>query len=704
MATIFKTTDVNKHWHLLYLDQSQQELFCSTENNHVHPVQLVMSPDGSPRISVGEADGHTHDPLDIGNVTPGTPKKRPETEVVEEALDLFKDAIDYESDSRKKGMESYEFMKGEQWEKDVKRKLEADKRAHQVYNYIQAKIDVLSGLARQNRVDPKAFPVEGSDDGVADVATAVLMRTAKQNNLSNEEIRVFEDEVIAGRGLFHLGMSQNRNPLGDILIERFPWADGYFGAHQKLDGSDATHIHKAKWLSVGEAKVTYPDKAEQITEMIGMVSKEPENAKIELQKDPGSTGSSIERYLRNDEILDMNHRKVRLVEHEIKEFRTAYYLENQQGTLGQEVPKAVYEKVKNLPMDLVIPMEFPKERIRIVVTVGTELIKNFYPDRPYDGFSLIPVYAYKFDDGTFLGKVEAMKGAQREINKRGSQSIDIVNKMIGRGWFYDDDTFDDPREAEKFRNQAGGAGWYQKVASTDRPPVAADTPPFPNELLNMHGVNLSIMEGVSNINPGMSGMGKTGYESGSALARQQKSGLVGNERVFDNFILSKQQLFRKVFKMIQEYYTKERIARIVLSEASDPGRMEPLQVGGQEIPAQRSAPEDAEALQSIVKMLETKDLADYDIQIGEQIFSATNKEAQFMAWMEAAQHGMQVPPGMLIELSSLPNKGKWTRVMNEMQQQQMQMEQMKYQAEMQKAGRVPAPQPGNNQPPGGTPQ
>lgn len=702
MATLLKTTTDSKHWHLLYLDVAKQMLLCSMQDEHNHPVQLIQLPDGSPKVSIGEVNGHTHEPTDIKIVRPNKPKNKPDMEVVDQALELFKDAIEYERESRKRGIESYEFFEGEQWDKHTIRKLEKDKRAHQVYNYIQAKIDVLSGLARQNRVDPKAFPVEGSDDGVADVATATLMRIAKQNNLASDEIRVFEDEVIAGRGLFHVGMTQSRNPLGDVLIERFPWADGYFGPHQKLDADDATHAHKAKWLTYGEAKAKYPDKSEDIEKMIGEVGTEPENERIELVQDKGSRASSIVRHLHNPEIVDMNHKKVRLVEHEIKEFYQVYMAENDDGTLGQEITKDVYDRLDTFEELMLTPLEFVKDRIRIVTTVGTVLLKNFYPDRPYDGFSLIPAYGYKFDNGNFIGKVEAMKGAQREINKRGSQSIDIVNKMLGRGWFYDKETFDDPKEAEKFKSNAGGSGWFQEISSTDRPPLPAETPNFPAELLNLHSLNLSIMEGVSNINPGMSGMGRTGYESGSSLARQQKSGLVGNERMFDNFILAKQSLFRKVFKMVQKYYDKRRIARIVLSEASDPSRMEPLQVQGQPIPGQRDPQTDMALMQHIEVMLSTKDLSDYDIQIGEQVFSATNKEAQFMAWMEAAAHGMQVPPGMLIELSSLPNKGKWARVMEAQYQQQMQMEQMKYTAEMQKAGRIPPPASNNS--PGGNPQ
>jgi RNase adaptor protein for sRNA GlmZ degradation len=101
--------------------------------------------------------------------------------------------------------------------------------------------------------------------------------------------------------------------------------------------------------------------------------------------------------------------------------------------------------------------------------------------------------------------------------------------------------------------------------------------------------------------------------------------------------------------------------------------------------------------QDIQNMLDTTDLLKYDIQIGEQIFSATNKEAQFTMWSEAATHGLPVPLEMLIELSSLPNKGKWNKIVKEQESMRQQMEQMKYTAELQKAGRIPV-NPTNEEP------
>jgi hypothetical protein len=687
MAMLFKTTVTDKHWHLIYKDDAARTFVTSNDKGHTHEISLYPDPlTNEPRLAVALAGEkpHTHETEELKAILPAAPSTKDENKVTEEAIGLFKHAVKIEEPSRKKSIEAVDFFKGEHWTQAEKSELNSKSRAHQVYNYTQAFVDSLSGLARQNRLDPRAFPMEGSDDGVADIVTAVLTWIAKRSNLPQQEIRVFEDEVVPGRGLFHINMTQRNNPLGDVVIERFPWSDGYFGAHHELDGSDATHCHKAKWISFQEAQARYPHIKDKL------------ESQIENSHEYPDVDDEVHTFIRmmeaDTELYDKAHKRLRFIEHEIKETRIAYFVSAPNGIDAQEVSYEAYRKAETIPnLNL---MEFPRDRIRIVVTVGNQLVRNYYPDRPYEGFSLVAVYAYKFDDNDWCGKVESMKDAQREINKRGSQAIDIVNRMLGQGYVYDDETFNDDKDKANFGRNAGKPGSLNKVANADRPPTPLQSPPFPVELLRLHSQNVEIMQAVTNIPPAMAGTG-TGYESGSALNTQKVSGMVGNERIFDNFILSKQAVFRKVFRLVQKFYSKERIARLVLSAASDPTRMEAAKIGQREIPIEGRTPdEDQELMRYIMKMLETADLNEYDITIGEQPLSPTAREAQLRLWMEAQNHGMQVPPAMLIDLSSLPNKGKWAREMQAMQQAQMEMERMKFNSEMAKAGRTPVNQTG----------
>ena len=72
------------------------------------------------------------------------------------------------------------------------------------------------------------------------------------------------------------------------------------------------------------------------------------------------------------------------------------------------------------------------------------------------------------------------------------------------------------------------------------------------------------------------------------------------------------------------------------------------------------------------------------------------KEFERKAWQEAKAQGIPVPEELLVSLSSLPDKGKWAAVMKERAEQARQMELIKYQTELQKAGRIPVGGQNNN--------
>jgi hypothetical protein len=698
MARIYRTSPQDGHWHGVYIDQEKGVFITTQDQDHEHQVVITVDPEGQPNVIIGENLGHKHYLQPLKDVLPAKPKTKDEQKSADYALGLFKSADTIESDSRKRGIEASKFNKGDQWEPAAMQKLKSEKRACLVYNMVASQVDILSGIARQNKLDPRAFPVEGSDEGVADIITALLMRISKMSKMPTEEIRVFEDGLIPGRGLFNLGITQKKNPMGDIFIERFPWKDGYFGKHEKLDASDATHAHKAKWMSIGEAKGRFPKKKGQLESMVETSGEFPgSSGTVTNDKWNAEADASFSGYAGDPKIIDKEHKRIRLIEHEVKEFRTAHIAVNNDLSLNQEISQEVADKVSNLPM--VNVLDLPRERILITVTAGTAFIKSYYPDRPYEGFSLTPYYIYKYDDSEgWNGKVEGMKDPQREVNKRASQISDAANRTLSPGWSYTEDTFTSPREEQDWLKNRGKVGHATKHNADAQPPQPNVQPKFPAELTALQQSNMTTMSLVSNINPSLAGQSSQ-YQSGTAAVSQRQAGLVGNERVFDNFILTKQAVMQKAFKLAQSFMSPERIARIVLSEASDPDRMENLQIAGQPIEQQRTSEEDAIAMQNILKILETKDMAEYDISIGEQALSPTMKEFERKAWQEAAAQGIPVPPGLLVSLSSLPNKAKWHAEMAALQQQQMEMEKLKFETEMQKAGRVP---PSQNNNPGGS--
>jgi hypothetical protein len=285
----------------------------------------------------------------------------------------------------------------------------------------------------------------------------------------------------------------------------------------------------------------------------------------------------------------------------------------------------------------------------------------------YDEFQAIPVYAKKRKN-KFWGKVRSLKDPQRENNKRTSQSMDILNKMDARGWFYDSETFQDPREEQNFIKNSSKPGFTIKVKDSNRLPIKSEGTSFPSELVNMGEYSSNKMKQISNIGNAMT-EGLVRNQSGVSLIEQKKNNLTGNEFLFDNLSLAKRMLGRLLLKMIQKVYDVDRVLRIVND----------MRAKGEASDATMKY-----SKQEIEQILRTVDLTKYDVVVSESANSPTRRYANFIMFMEAAGRGMQVPPQLLYELSDLPKKEKdmAIQLINQQQQAAAGTEQAKNQTEI----------------------
>jgi hypothetical protein len=327
--------------------------------------------------------------------------------------------------------------------------------------------------------------------------------------------------------------------------------------------------------------------------------------------------------------------------------------------------------------------------MRVTTIAGGVLLLDEYPDDHPDDFNIIPVFAKKRGN-KWWGKVHTAKDMQREINKRHSQAIDILNKCASYGWFHDHTTFPTPTDKANWLKNASSPGFNQEVANTDKPPVEVSGTKFPVEIVQLEQLSTEKLREIMNINPELLGLNSRA-ESGVAIAEKKRQGLVGNEFLFDNLALSKKRLGRAIIRLIQKAYTPERIMRIVSSVNS----RAPVEVAGKPIDQYDPA--------EIQRMLKNSDLTKHDVAVTESAYSPTNRRYNFIVWSELAGRGIPVPPELLIELSDLGDKEKVKQQIEQMKQQQAELENKKIDAEIQKtlisaqskaegAGSAPRPQ------------
>lgn len=710
---LLKTSKDEKHYHIAYVKEVEAPASSSYGNPPISaasptPTTQVMGlttqvKGHSHSITDGQVevvDGHTHtlEPYPVKEIS----KKQRDADVVEDVLRLYKEAKSLEGESILKAHESENFVNGTgQWEKAEVDDLKSKQRAALTINELEPKIDLLSGYQRQNRTDWKFLPVEDGDSTVSDVLNVVVKNVAEQCNYDHEETKTFEDQTIVGRGLFNLFVDYDKDMRGDIIVEKFPWDAVVFGAHEKFDLSDCEYLIKHKWYSEAKIKQMWPDKADELTKEFDLYQDTPATPSHQIRGGDqyADTSSAVEVPTVSTpsmEFVDIARKEYRVLECWRKVYernRIVVNVEddfyfNAKGWADKDI-----ESVKALGDFSII--DRVTMRMRVSKIASKILLDDDTPDLVYNNFHIFPVYAKKRGK-MWWGKIEPVKDMQREINKRHSQSVDILNKVSAYGWFYDDNTFRTPQDAEKFRTTSASPGFAVKVADMSHLPERVEGVRFPSEIVQLESLASQKLREVMGINMELEGMGGQ-RASGTAILERKKQALVGNEFLFDNLAMVKRNLGRAIVAYIGKLYNADRLLRIVKNQ----DKRQPVALNNQPV----GGMDDAQ-LEAVKKILDTADLTEYDVVVSDSPFSASMRQANFAVWLELAKTRPEVPTEFLIELSDLPDKEKFKEMLDAQMQAKQAQEDKKYQTEITKtamAKDLPMPQSGMMSPQGTPP-
>lgn len=688
MPELLKTTSAGKgrgsHTHLAYLTDTGG--VTSKDRDHTHTIVIVpsqMDPINQQmtpvQIEIQLANDHTHELTDLTFIDNKITEK--EKEILTDVKSLWEAAKVYEEESRKLGIESEQFYKGEQWDEKIRKDLEGKQRAVLTINEIQPKVKLLSGYQRQNRSDIRYFPVEGGDGKIADILSIVTKNILDQNDYEYEETSVFEDEVIPGRGNIHHYVDYNEDLLGKIKVEHYPWKDVYYGPHNKLDASDCEYLCKSKWFSKGQIEKLWPKKKDQFQSEYDITFAK------EVPSEDGYDKETTLGTISGPDYVNIAKKEFRVVTCERKEYEDVPVLVNASDDFyynARFLSEKDVNAAKTIPgIEVVVKKTF---KIRITTVTAQTVLEDKY-DEMIDDFHVIPIYADK-QGPNFWGKVEAAKDPQREINKRHSQTVDILNKVGTQGHFYDKETFPTPKALNDWKKNSSTPGFNQEVNDTNRPPKPSDRPTFPAELVKFAELESQKIKEIFNVNSELLGM--KGAQSGVAMQEQKRQGLIGNEFLFDNLNRGKKRLGKVLVKYIQKLYKPERILRIIEDQHS----RNPVEIGG--------VPYDQSRREEVLTLLREADLTKNDVAVAMSNFNPTMRASNFAVWADIASKRPEVPIPFLVELSDLPDKEKFLQMFQQNMQAQQQEEKAKQQTEIMKTviAKQGRPAPGSAGPTG----
>lgn len=505
------------------------------------------------------------------------PKLKPfsklsKTEKLKKAVEMFDDAVSADSTWQTEAEEDFSFGAGEQWTKEEKRVLSNEDRPAMVWNYIKSTLDLIMGVIEQNRVRVVPQPVEPSDQVLCDIIEAVSDVIDDQTNAETEQDEAFFDSITCGRGYIALDVSLDPKRPGEpkIDISSVPVHEIRLDpAGIKDDLSDHRYIFREKWYSIEDFQVNYPEHAKDIENLLA--TGDP----LYLDEDgslPDTVFDTLDEDNDDDEYdqpLDSNYysrkkNQIRVVHMEYWEGFQRYYAMN--PTTG-EIEEFQKEELKGLKLQ--IPnFEYKAiwdKKVRWVHFCKDKILFEEDSPIPYDGFSIVPMFAYKDKSKRIVqhyGVVRLLKDPQREVNKRWSQALNLMINQ-GQGLMAETDAFVDVDQAEDSWNDPRRITWMQKGALRDGKIQEKPSIVFPDASVKMEELAQEAMKRISGVNPDLLGMDRGRQEAGVVIRLRQQQGLTLLAKLFRNYKEMQKQLFLLKAAVIMNFMTDTQIQRII---------------------------------------------------------------------------------------------------------------------------------------------
>lgn len=483
------------------------------------------------------------------------------------------------------------YYHGDQYTADEIKTLNDRKQPIITYNRVQRKIDGVVGLVERLRQDPKAYPRTPQHEQGAELATQVLNFALDQSRWKDMAPEIARDASLGPVGGVELELVDGPGGDRDILLHQLDRVRFFYDPRsRKPDFSDARFMGTRTWVDLDLAIEMFPDKEEELEDLIASGSYEAADAK----------GSKVWALVSAKTLL--------LVEHWYKKdgaWRFAFY-SGEKKLMDGDSP--------------------------------------FFDERGRSACRYIAFSASVDHDDDRYGFVRNLKGAQDEINHRRSKGLHALNTMriaVEQGSM---DVEDYRRELHKpdgvLITPPGG-----KIQSLDNAALAQG--------------NLELLAEAKNEienfgpNPALIGQGVEA-KSGRAIALLQQAGIAELGPYLIAYRAFKTRVYRTLWANIQRYWTGERWVRVT----DDEGLAQFVQVnrlGMDEF----GRPAIENALGSL----------DVDLIVDEGPDQVNSMADAFDTLIALAQQGAQVPPQIILELSSLPSSVK-KRVLGALQQAQ----------------------------------
>ncbi len=592
----------------------------------------------------------------------------------------LEESVTADSRYQKEAKEDFAFHAGHQWTRAEKQAMADQMRPALTFNLVKPSIDLIMGVNEENRTEVKGEPTEPSDGFLVEVLNDIDDKVRQLGELESEEDDAFENSTVSGRGFCAVDVYPDPKRIGEIkaVETSIPVYEVRLDpAGRKNDLSDHRHIFWEKWLSYEDFAIKFPEHVKDLADIAAghgglYPDQSEETGDIWDLLDSDNEDSDYDLPL-DVQYIDRKKGRVRVIHMEYWSVYDRYYgLNPQSGQMEEFDPKHLPVLKKLYPNFHYQKVE--DQKVKWFQFTERKILYDGDSPIPYEGFSIVPCFAYRDKSGasiTHFGVVRGMKDPQREVNKRWSQTLNLLMKQSQGGYFAEVDAAVDPEQWNDTIDAPGETTMVQNGAISQKKFMQKEIPQFPAASMQMQEFAQDIMKKISGINPDLLGMDRGRQEPGVVVRMRQKQGLVLLANLFKNYKRMKKQLAQRRFAIYMAYMPDSQIKRIL-------GQGDRYVFRGDLVADTKNM--------LVAPIRKLRDLK-YDLDVQESPANMTKTMAQLAIYLDMMKGGFPVDPETVIERLDLPasDKERWKEYVKQQEQQKSQMEGLALQTKQQDA-------------------
>lgn len=453
------------------------------------------------------------------------------------------------SEWRKSARETYEFYASHQWSEEDQAILDEQGRPAVVFNRCARTINSIAGLEVQNRQEVRYIPRTQEDGPVNEVLTAAAKWVRDNCDGEDEESEAFQDTLICGMGWVNTSLDYEREPDGQIIIERDDPLSYFWDFRAKKRNLEDTRwrcrIHK---MSEREVKERWPDWEGKPGEEWIDEDTQPHDA-----DPPFYDGKTQNR---------SGAKQIEVICFQWFDKADFYRVSTPDGNIV-ELSETKYKKMSPMFNDMGLKSVKQKRlKYKVAYLIGKDILEQ-YDLESQKGFTIHCITGLRDRNAnSWFGLVHLMIDPQRWANKWLSQTMHIINTNSKGGLMAEKDAFENPKKAEKEWADPSAITWMRAGALQNGKVQQKQIVQLPTGVQDLMRYALESINDVPGVNSELMGLAERN-QPGILETTRKQAGVTMLAIFFDGLRRYRKSQGRILAEMIVKFISDGRLIRIV---------------------------------------------------------------------------------------------------------------------------------------------